>query len=292
MSDASQDLSGFDATLAAVLSTPSLTLDSPQAMGLYAAAQTARRTGHIDLIDERIESARKDATDAILEVLALADLLENDRAFVEQSSSHVRVRRVVFNSLPVTVPELEMECFATPAGAVLVRTVRPGEREVGSIAAEIQLFVNRDLVGNDSGEGVPLDPSNLIGHLKFEYLQRLVTRILWGSGILLITDQRIIGLVFSRDVPQSRDSPERGRMPWADVLSSGGAVVVFDIDRSMLTSTETATGFMTGKLPPGSLYGEEVSIGFDSFAITDSGNKLVKPAKGLIAGIVREIAPS
>lgn len=279
----------FEAALDAVLARPA-EVDSPTAITLYDAAHAARMAGQSDFVDTRLEAARAAGAGGDIRVLNLAYLLENDAAFCEQTSSQLRIHRRHFTNSHLSVPQLELECFATSEGAFLPRVIRPGEVARLSIAAEIQLFVNADLTGHSGAECASEDSSHLQGHLAAEYSLRLISRLVWGVGVILITDQRVLGLVFDDEVPGIRSSDERDRMPIAYVDGDGsGSVIVFEASRSAFTETQVATGFMAGKLPPGNIIGEEVSLSFVPHAVVDAAHRLVKPAKGAIVEAVGAI---
>ena len=65
------------------------------------------------------------------------------------------------------------------------------------------------------------------------YTLRTVRRAAWGTGICLLTDQRLVGLIFDNDVQSVGSSPERSAMPFALVEADGsGSVLVFTVERA------------------------------------------------------------
>lgn len=288
-------LESLRAAARAAVADPRGGLGSPVAARLFALSDEAFATGHGAAVDEIVDGLRPQASDAAREILATASLRENDGEFRDHSVQELTIRRVDFAGGGAQLPDLGLEIFGTPAGAVMLRSLDGAERTIIGVATEVQLFVPNDLPDDRAAQlhARGFDLSNLAGSLAAFYELRVIRRALWGMGIVFLTDRRAFGLVFDDEVKGVASSEERMAMPAALVTAAdggSGTILVFSCERSAFDGKEVAEGMLQGKMPYVNLTGS-CGLALDTYRVVDPSFVVVKPSKGQIADAVREFAP-
>ena len=117
----------------------------------------------------------------------------------------------------------------------------------------------------------------------------LIDRLLWGNGLLCLTDNRAFGVVISDVVQATGNDAAFYIMPRAYAHPDGtGSVIAFSIARESFESTTAETGWRAGTTPLLSFEGPELFMGFQPTLVASPTNQLVKPDKGLIAGALAQ----
>ena len=163
--------------------------------------------------------------------------------------------------------KLGVRLEATPAGALVPRSMRPEETEgltFGAGELEFTVVIRRA----DARQGDLVKP---LGELDGQAVVGQVLAL--GNGALLLTDQRAIGLVW-----QSTASAPNLAAKINDDAS--GSVIVFTVARSLLSRHKLDTGF-GGKIKSAGLIGDSATIHLGGpLALLDSGGKFYpKPHK-------------
>lgn len=162
-------------------------------------------------------------------------------------------------------PDLEIEVYITPAGAMAARPSRAGEHQHSLIAAaSLQFMVGRE--ASDVGRGdvvIPLAPG-IIG-------QTLAI----GMGAVTLTDQRALGLVWTSSVDaQSLSASIDG--------NRRGSVLVFSVDRPLLTKAKVSKSLMGTERSVRLAGACFVNLDAPFMVLGDSGSYVTAP-KGVVA---------
>lgn len=259
------------------------------APALYESAFRAREAGFTDEVDELLGKARDDTQAApARRAITMAGLQENDREFRVALTDGLEVQRVELVDFEAEVADLDLKLVSTPAGALLPRSTRSGERELLTIGTEIQLLTNNDLPEDRAVElhQRGFDVQHLNGQLQLLYTLRSCRRLAWGMGMVALTDQRAFGVVFDHEVPRVSDSVERDAMPLAIMEGDGWAsLIVFSARRDLFDSHEIVSSMLNRSRPYVNLIGD-CSLALDTYQVVGSGNLIVKPGKTQIADAV------
>ena len=289
-------IDAFHQSLAALRAADLANTELQQAgAALYAAAHAARDAGFRDEVQEILDAAAEAAPPRLKMPLNSAYLQKQDREFRHHDVAALDIRRVEFTGGFADVRDLELVCTATAAGSFVPKVTRPGEQPILSIACAIQLFVGNTLEGAAAAEldARDVDASHLGGSLEMLYMLRTVRRAAWGTGICLLTDQRLVGLIFDRDVQGVGSSPERSAMPFALIdADRSGSVLVFTVERAAFDDYQCSTGFLQNRVPAVQVFADECALALDTYRVLDAGDRLVRPGKDVIERAVRQFVPS
>ena len=290
----------LDRLTAAVRSVTSLT-DLPSSDGrfdwpaeaaeLLAAAEAASSaelaaTAENILIDADVAEGSPAMTLVVLGLLRL-----RDREFIDHGVPGLVIERVDFASLPVSVSGIDMRLEATLDGGFRPVPMRADERAFANVSTEIQVLLPNDDEHAARVARRELDPSGLhvSNAVEFAYEQRLSRRVLWGFGQCVLTDQRLLGVMFQRDDTTKPRSVERTAMPEADLFGSlegpSGSVVGFSMDRTLFREHALLVPVLGRRIPDVVLTGE-IDVALSTMGAEDAGGTIGKAAKGQIAGAV------
>jgi hypothetical protein len=262
---------------------------------LWEAAHAARDAGFVSEVDAALLAASRESSGRKNSIFSSAYLQDNDREFRGLAVDGLDVRRVELSGGFTPLEDLEIACKATRDGSLIPIVRRTGENVFITIACEAQLFVTNDLPDNkaralnDRG----LDFARLeAGPLNMLYGLRKIRRAVWGSGFLVLTDQRAIGLIIDDDVKGVPRSAERQAMPFALVEADGsGSALVFTVRRDGFENFDAfSQGFFASRLPVVQMVGR-CSLAIDTVRALDATDSLVRPQKGAVLDAVRRFIP-
>jgi len=261
----------------------------PPAGLLLAAADNARIAGHRQATTDALLDALDGATAPGTTLLMLAMLRSNDGEFEGHGVDGLRIRRVEYVSMPVTVGDFELELVATASGAFILKSIRSAELGLVTVAGDLQLFGGNE----DNGKAAEVhargfDYTDLERTMQAWYELRLIRRLAWGFGCCLLTDQRLVGLIYEPDTRSGAKTPERDAMP--DVLCGDGpgSVVVFDAERRLFEKCEIQQTVLSKRVPTLSLMGRgDCCLVLSTSRILNDDDRLVRPGKGIVADAVQ-----
>lgn len=257
---------------------------------LRSAARAARQAGYPDEANERLHGAFEGASDPAGLTLLMAMLARNDGEFESHTIPELTIRRVEFTGYPVPVDELGIELVETTAGSLVPRVTTADQTPLITVATEIQLFVLNELPEDEAARlhQRGFDYSHLKGELlTAQYGFRTLRRIAWGVGICLVTDSRLIGLIFDNDV--GIRSPEHAAMPLAAIGTKRSSVLVFICQREVFDELELINpGPLLKRIPYVNL-GGNCSVALETMRVYNPQSDLLeRPGKHVIANVFEE----
>lgn len=245
--------------------------------------------------------------------LAFATSREEDCEFRTQNVEGLEVHRIDLKGSRVMIEDLDIELLATDAGTLVPRPMGADETPmVTMVAADLQLFGPND-GPEEEAERVHARGFDSTGlwdpELVLAYEFRILRRLLWGMGHCVLTDHRVLGLIYQPDeTPDwSRMSPERAAMPTSLVLLEEddvpvGTVLIFSINRLLASEDGADPAPPSAKLRMPLLIGRNipdvaidwgaVELVVDVRGVVDEHGKMRKPRKGEIAAAAKAFAPS
>lgn len=252
---------------------------------LFYAAEVARAVEGDDAVETEIEVAVKElkGKPAIVKVLAASSSFSWwDSIFQNYVPENLRVRRLPVEDMgEFHSKELEIAAPKSSTGAMIPYSTALDERTILTFGAVIQLFVNNEqpekekLILHTRG----FEEGGLTGQLLMDYQLRLIRRVLWGAASCILTDRRLVGVVFENEVPGvNQNSLEFKSMPGAFVAEGGGTVLAFDVPRANFTDFKVKGIGMGGKKAVVSLEGDTSFYGLASMVDNGAGD-LVKAGK-------------
>ncbi len=246
-----------------------------------------------------VEEQHAQANGAAKTILMFCLLRRRDRIFLEDQTEDLTIFRADFAGLEPSYPEHELKLIRVGDGLV-PQSTRTGEQHRLGILAELQAFV-------PSVEGSPatleanerrVDDFGLIGGLAEHYRARVIRRVAWGSGSCLLTDQRLIGILFDDDVTGRPDTAESLNMPLSSVTGEVSSAVAFTAERNQFTSRQVSAGvsplgkFFYNRVPTLNLHGSEFHAVIDVRRVVDPDGSIRKPRKDEVDSAVFEFCNS
>jgi hypothetical protein len=226
-------------------------------------------------------------------ILMSAVLRQNDQAFLGHGADGLNVFRADFSGHGASFPEAEFDLVVAGSGLV-PRSTRPDEQPQIALNVALQVFVpstEESLAALEAKER-PLDDFGLIGALAEHYRARVIRRVAWGSGSCLITDQRLIGILFDDEVSDRPATKETVNMPLATVTGEVSSTVAFTADRSQFTSRQVTVGgsplgrFLYNRVPTLNLHGSDFHVVLDVSRVVEPAGRIRKPGKGEVDAAV------
>jgi hypothetical protein len=227
-------------------------------------------------------------------ILMSAVLRQNDQAFLDHGADGLNVFRVDFSGHGAGLPMYELDLV--PAGSGLIpKSTRPGEQAQVALYAELQVFVpsTEESPAMLEANERPVDDFGLMGGLAEHYRARVIRRVVWGSGSCLITNQRLIAVLFDDAITNRPDTGETVNMPVSTVTGEVSSAVAFTAERSQFESRQVTAGaspigkFFYNRVPTLNLHGSKFHVVLDVRRVVDSG-KIRKPGKGEVDAAVFE----
>ena len=130
----------------------------------------------------------------------------------------------------------------------------------------------------------------LRGEMLVTFALGLGMRAASGSGMVTLTDQRLLGVIFDDEIQGRPRTTETAWMPSAFVATDVSSVIAFEIPRASISESEVLdSGFIERRLPYANLNGESYGFSCDTVRILDAGH-LVKPKKDVLASALRSLA--
>lgn len=252
---------------------------------LFYAAEAARSVEGDKAVEIEIEVAVKEfkSEPAKGKVLAASSSFSWwDSIFQNYVPENLRVRRLPIENMGEFYSyELEIAAPKSSTGAIIPYSTASGERTILTFGAVIQLFVNNEqperekLILHTRG----FEEGGLTGQLLIDYQLRLIRRVLWGAASCILTDRRLVGVVFDNEVPGvNQNSLEFKSMPGAFVAEGGGTVLAFDVPRANFTDFQVKGIGIGSKKAVVSLEGDTSFYGLASMVDNGAGD-LVKARK-------------
>lgn len=237
-----------------------------------------------NLLLDAMDGASEDAEEALM----VAFMARNDREFMTHTVSGLAIGRLAFAELPANAEELDFLCRATDDGAIIPQPRDADEQVEITIACKLQVLVANALPEEDATRlhQRGFDFSCLDGSLNLAYGLRAMRRVAWGIATLVLTDRRVIAVIYEDRVPGVGSSPERLAMPLARVASYGSSVIVLACDRAVFEDCETSTGFLQSRMPYVNMTGD-CGLAFDAMRVLNDQDRLVRPHKDQVAAAVR-----
>jgi hypothetical protein len=219
-------------------------------------------------------------------ILMSALMRQNDQAFLDHSAAGLNVFRADFSGHAVSFPEHELD-FVRAGSGLIPKTTRPGEYPQSTLYAEMQVFVPSTEESRAALEASerPLDDFGLIGALAEHYRAGVIRRVAWGSGSCLITDQRLIAILFDDAITNRPDTTETANMPLSTVTGEVSSAVAFSGERRQFTSRQVTAGasplgrFFYNRVPTLNLHGSHFHVVLDVRRVVDPSGTIRKPGK-------------
>lgn len=292
--DALNDLKSALAGLSSDVTLPEGDMRSnPQASALFDAIDALMEKRQFEsypdkseaftLVEDRFSSATGDEHS----ILLAAVLRRNDQGFIDQKAKGLSVFRVDFSGRGCSIPERDFDLVLVGDG-LIPRSTRADEGPVIALYVELQVFVSNEDGSPAVAEAKErsLDDFELAGSIAELYRARHVRRVAWGSGSCLLTDQRLIGLLFDDEIHNRPDTKEAVNMPLSAVTGEVSSAVVFEADRGQFKKREITAGsgavskFVLNRLPIVNLYGADCHIVLNVIRAVRPDGKIERPKKG------------
>jgi hypothetical protein len=231
-------------------------------------------------------------------LLTCALLRVGDGAFLNHGAHSLNIRRVDFVGHRVQFDDDAVALVPVNDSVVPVGT-RPGEQALLTVFATMQLLVVNDENAPATREADErrLDSFGLFGAVALLYEQGLERRAAWGTGACVLTNQRVIGLLFDDDVDGRPESAETRAMPAAAVADDSSTTVLFSVDRTQFDDREAMAGadrvsrYFHNRVPTVNLLGDNCDIVLDVFRVVDRDGRIVPPRKSVVDSVCAEFCP-
>lgn len=269
-----------------------------QARAVLDAADELARVSELEAAFDAVDAEAADFSPAARLVVTLAKVRADDRLILGHGDESLRLKRIDFQGDEAAIPELEARLRPTPDGSMWLVSEREGERESTIFAGEFQFIVSGEPETVDAlerqvtelGTTREREEYGLNGQLLISFAFGVGLRAAWGSGVVTLTDQRLLGIIFDDDMQGRPRTTEAAWMPRAFVASDASSVLAFEIPRSAIEEVEVIdNGFVGRRIPYANLDGERFSFSCQTVRIVE-GDRLVKPKKGVLAGALRSLA--
>jgi hypothetical protein len=263
-----------------------------QARDLFSAVDTlvaARRFRSQSAQDDAfalVSDLYSKASGARKTILMSALMRQNDQAFLDHGAAGLNVFRADFSGHAVSFPEHEFDLVLADSG-LIPKTTRPGEHPKIALYAELQVFVpstDESPAALEASER-PLDDFGLIGGLAEHYRAGVIRRVAWGSGSCLITDQRLIAILFDDAITNRPDTTETANMPLSTVTGEVSSAVAFSAERRQFGSRQVTAGasplgrFFYNRVPTLNLHGSNFHVVLAARRVVDPSGAIMKPGK-------------
>lgn len=257
------------------------------AQRLESAFERARTEGLADDAAARLRELSETAHEDARETLFRVYVTDNDHEFLSQGIEALTILRV---HLPpdcrIGIATLGFALEPTSDASFVPRLLDPAEREIVTIASEIQVLVS-DVLPEDHAVRIHargFDMAGLLSPLAMLYGNRLARRIAWGPGICTLTDYRALGVIFAEERRGGAyATPERRAMPTAIMGSDGGSVIVFSCEREAFEEAQAVAPVLQPRIPNVNLTGD-CAVVIDSFKVLDRAtDQLARPGRRQIA---------
>jgi hypothetical protein len=232
-------------------------------------------------------------------VLMSASMRQNDQAFLDHGADGLNVFRADFSGHEASFPEHEID-FVPAGDGLIPKSTRSGEQLRIGLYADLQVFVptaEKSPATLEANER-RVDDFGLIGGLAEHYRAQAIRRAAWGSGSCLITDQRLIGILFDDDVTGRPDTEESVNMPLSSVTGEVSSAVAFTAERRQFTSRQVTAGasplgkFFSNRVPTLNLHGSEFHAVLDVRRVVDHDGSVRKPRKDEVDTAILEFCSS
>lgn len=228
-------------------------------------------------------------------VLDAALLRQDDHVFLDHGAPGLIVWRADFTGESLSFPGHDLS-IVRAGDAIVPRTTKPGEEPRLTLLAEIQVFIacDPDSRGAIEASDRELDRFDLLPTLTDSYERRLARRVAWGSGALLVTDQRLVGILFSDEVEGRPQSQETLAMPISVVAPDVSSAVMFIANRGQFDRREVTAGrgllgnFLYNRVPVVDMLGTEYHVNVNSTRVVDISGAVTRPAKGAVDAVLSD----
>lgn len=190
----------------------------------------------------------------------------------------------------VRLDEIDASLRLAESGTPYVVPTDAAETVVAVFVGDVQLFVAaaEDELESDRAE------KDVVGYVREQLLAGSLKRVMWGAGTCTFTTRRLLGLVFDDPsdakppLPDELRTMPRAKITGHDLAPVVGSLLSFSADRRLFTAHEIPDGGFLGKrLTFAQLVGDmPVAASLHAYRVVDSRNKLVRPGKGVVAGVV------
>lgn len=253
-------------------------------------ADERMRGGDLDFIDDALTALLDEVPDDRTSAFLAAKRTVSDDRLPDDTLMGLVAVRSCTTGIPVALHDLEVDLVATPSGGVVPRSRRTNESFVGTLQGVLQVLVKE----TDAHDDTPHDSNGLWGEVAARYNSRQLRRSLWGAGTLLVTSERLVGLMFTDEVPDVPGSHERARTPQAQIWEDATSVVVFELDRRAIGLVDEAPpkGLLGKRMGPTAIVASDGhwAAVVETYRMLDASGRERRPRKGDVAELLTPLA--
>lgn len=240
-----------------------------------------------------VEEASKQAPEPGSTLLTWCLLRRRDRAFLENNFEALRIFRGDWHGLDAEFPEQEI-ALGRAGDSFIPLPTGEAERVRLAMLVELDLFVpmvDGEKASEEAKQREP-DTFELWGELHAEVVAGVIRRVAIGSGCCVLTDRRLIGMIFDDEIAKRPKTSETWAMPISAATGETSTAILFSVDRANFERAEDLQGgggimgrYLQNRVPATTMIGSEVKLKLQPYRVI-RGGQVFKPAKG---EITREI---